>query len=179
MKTYAKEIAVKHFFLRDDGVFPNNAKLPVLLYKSAWELPLFKSTFIKTELKKHNWENSWKNGVFEYHHYHSICHEVLCAYRGRTKILLGGNNGVIIDFEASDVLIIPAGVAHKNLEPDNNFKCIGAYPKGQNYDMNYGQPYERPSTDANIKRVEPPSEDPVFGTSGPLIEYWKIGEFKK
>jgi uncharacterized protein YjlB len=173
METAIAPPVVKHFYLKDDGVFPNNARLPVLLYKSAWKLPLFKATFIKSELKRHGWENSWRNGVFEYHHYHSVAHEVLCAYRGKTKVLLGGDKGVIIDFEAGDVLIIPAGVAHKNIEPDNVFKCVGAYPKGQNYDMNYGQPYERPSTDANIRKVPLPEQDPVFGKFGPLMEFWK------
>lgn len=145
-----------------------------MLYKSALQLPLFKVTFIKTILKRNSWENSWKNGVYEYHHYHSVSHEVLCAYRGATKVLLGGDNGVIVDFEAGDVLIIPAGVAHKNIEPDNLFKCVGAYPKGQNYDMNYGQPFERPEADKNILKVPLPTEDPVYGKHGPLIEHWKI-----
>jgi uncharacterized protein YjlB len=178
METAVIDLVVKQFFLRDDGTFPNNAKLPVLLYKSPWKLPLFRATFIKSELRKHSWENSWRNGVYEYHHYHSISHEVLCAFRGKTKVLLGGDNGIIIDFEESDVLIIPAGVAHKNIEPDNLFKCVGAYPKGQNYDMNYGQPFERPASDMNIKKVPLPEEDPVFGLSGPLMDYWKI-KFKR
>lgn len=174
MKAYSKDTVVKHFFLKDDGTFPNNGKLPVLLYKSAWKLPLFKATFIKTELRRHLWENSWKAGIYDYHHYHSVAHEVLCAYRGETKVLLGGENGVIVNFESGDVLIIPAGVAHKNLEPDNLFKCVGAYPKGQNYDMNYGKPSERPAADQHIKNVPLPEMDPVFGKYGPLIEYWKI-----
>jgi uncharacterized protein YjlB len=174
METTAKGITVKHFFIKDDGRFPNNAKLPVLLYKSAWQLPLFKATFIKTELRRHSWENSWKNGVYEYHHYHSVSHEVLCAYRGATKVLLGGDKGVIVDFEVGDVLIIPAGVAHKNIEPDNTFKCVGAYPKGQNYDMQYGHEYERPAADSRIRKVELPLEDPVFGKFGPLKEFWKL-----
>lgn len=174
MKAFAKDIVVKHFFLKDDGTFPNNGKLPVLLYKSAWKLPLFKATFIKTELKQHLWENSWKNGIYDYHHYHSIAHEVLCAYRGGTKVLLGGDKGVILNFDCGDVLIIPAGVAHKNIEPESTFKCVGAYPRGQNYDMNYGKPSERPAADERIKEVPLPEEDPVFGKYGPLIEYWKI-----
>jgi uncharacterized protein YjlB len=174
MDTSAKTTVIKHFFLRDDGMFPNNPKLPVLLYKSAWKLPLFKVTFIKSELRRHFWENSWRDSVYETHHYHSIAHEVLCAFKGDTQILLGGDKGVIVDFEAGDVLIIPAGVAHKNITPERTFKCVGAYPKGQDYDMNYGQSFERPQTDQNIKRVELPVEDPVFGKFGPLMEYWKI-----
>ncbi|MDF2436414.1 MAG: cupin protein [Bacteroidota bacterium] len=172
MKAVIKRPVIKHFFLKDDGTFPNNGKLPVLLYKSAWQLPLFRVTFIKSELRSHFWENSWRNGVHEYHHYHSTAHEVLCAYKGETKLLLGGNNGVIVDFSAGDVLIIPAGVAHKNIQPDNPLKCVGAYPKGQNYDMNYGEDKERPAADNNIKNVSLPLADPIFGKDGPLMDYW-------
>jgi uncharacterized protein YjlB len=175
MKASVKNMVIRHFFLKNDGTFPNNTALPALLYKSAWELPLFKATYIKTELKRNSWENAWKNGIYDYSHYHSTAHEVLCAYRGKTKVLLGGSSGVIVDFEYGDVLIIPAGVAHKNMEPESTFKCVGAYPKGQNYDMNYGKPGERPVADQNILNVPLPLEDPVFGKFGPLKEYWKIG----
>jgi len=174
MKATLKNMVVRHFFLKDDGTFPNNAQLPVLLYKSAWELPLFKATYIKTELTRNSWGNSWKDGINDYHHYHSTAHEVLCAYRGRTSVLLGGERGLITSFEAGDVLIIPAGVAHKNISPESTFKCVGAYPFGQDYDMNYGKPGERPATDANIRKLPLPEEDPVFGKFGPLKEYWKI-----
>lgn len=168
-------MVIRHFFLKDDGTFPNNGKLPVLLYKSAWELPLFKATYIKSELKRNSWGNSWRDGIYDYNHYHSTAHEVLCAFKGSIKVLLGGDHGVITTFEAGDVLIIPAGVAHKNIEPASPFKCIGAYPLGQDYDMNYGKPGERPAADEKILKVPLPEEDPVFGKFGPLKEYWKAG----
>lgn len=71
-------------------------------------------------------------------------------------------------------MVIPAGVAHKNLSPANKFKCIGAYPTGQNYAMNYGDPSERPEADFNIKNLPLPVADPVFGEDGPLINLWKV-----
>jgi uncharacterized protein YjlB len=162
------------YYLKDDGIFPNNELLPVLLYKSAWKLPFWKpATAIEKRIKENQWGNVWRNGVYDYHHYHSITHEVLCAYKGKTKLLLGGDKGVTIEFEKGDVLIIPAGVAHKNLRPHAIFKCIGAYPEGKNYDMNYGTT-ERPKTDENIKKVPLPKTDPVKGLSGPLLEYWQL-----
>jgi uncharacterized protein YjlB len=39
--------------------------------------------------------------------------------------------------------------------------------------MNYGSKGERPKTDGNIKRVPLPSQDPVFGKKGGLMNYWK------
>jgi uncharacterized protein YjlB len=61
------------------------------------------------------------------------------------------------------VIIIPAGVAHKNLGSDAKFGCVGAYPEGKEYDMNYGKPEERGITLHNIASVSMPDADPVFG----------------
>jgi uncharacterized protein YjlB len=174
MKTEEKNITIKHFYLKDDGTFPNNSRLPVLLYRKVWQLPLFKVRFIKNKLKKNLWGNAWRNTVIGHHHYHSTAHEVLCAFKGSTSILLGGKNGLIVDMEEGDVLIIPAGVAHKNISPEKIFKCVGAYPLGQDYDMNYGKHIERPRTDEQIRKVPMPLSDPVFGKNGPLMSYWKI-----
>jgi len=35
------------------------------------------------------------------------------------------------------VIIIPAGVAHKNLGSSAYFRCVGGYPPGQSWDMNF------------------------------------------
>lgn len=164
---------IEKHYLKDDGIFPNNV-LPVLLYKSVLELPLLlPSNYIKTIFAINNWSNAWTNGIFEYHHYHSTTHEVLGVYKGATTLQLGGDNGIKIKIEKGDVLIIPAGVAHKNLEKQNNIKCVGAYPGGKDYDINYGKMGERPQTDKNIKQVPIPSQDPIFGLQGGIKDYWK------
>jgi uncharacterized protein YjlB len=166
---------ISHFFIKDNGIFPNNALLPAVLIKAAWKLPFInRAGQIQKHLKDNQWGNSWKNGVYGYHHYHSIAHEVMCVYKGKTQLILGGDDGVLVEVEQGDVLILPAGVAHKNLGPGNFFKCVGAYPFGQDFDMNYGKPEERPKADSNIKKVPLPKQDPVFGSAGPLKDLWKI-----
>jgi uncharacterized protein YjlB len=120
------------------------------------------------------WGNDWRNGIFTYHHYHSTAHEALLVYGGSAKVQLGGESGVIETIGAGDVIIIPAGVGHKNLGSSSDFHCVGAYPPRQNVDMNYGKAGERPRTDENIARVALPALDPVFGKSGPLIDHWRV-----
>jgi uncharacterized protein YjlB len=165
---------VEKYYITDDGFFPNN-QLPVLFYKKVLHLPtLFPAKSVKDLFAANGWTNPWEDGVFEYHHYHSITHEVLGCYSGKTTLLLGGDRGIQIKFEAGDVLIIPAGVAHKNLGNEDDVKCIGAYPDGMTYDMNYGRYHERPQTDRNIKRVPIPTKDPVFGDLGDLQTFWKL-----
>jgi uncharacterized protein YjlB len=79
-----------------------------------------------------------------------------------------------VRLEKGDVLIIPAGTAHKNLGKQNSVKCVGAYPEGMDFDMNYGKPGERPQMDKNIYKVKLPSKDPVFGKHGQLENFWKL-----
>src|SRR6185436_9974733 len=103
------------YYLKDDGVFPNS-ELPVLLYKRALKIPLFfAALLIKKLLQKHHYTNNWRNGIYTYHHYHSNTHEVMAVIKGQTTLLLGGDKGRKVKIEKGDVILIPAGVAHKNL----------------------------------------------------------------
>lgn len=168
------DIQLEH--LTDDGVFPNNENLPVLIYKHAIAgdaagggdlASAFEGMF-----REYGWGGTWRNGIYSYHHYHSTAHEVLGVARGTARVQLGGENGITVHVEAGDVLLLPAGVAHKNLGSDAEFLVVGAYPKGQSYDMNYGREGERPAADRNIAQTPLPDSDPVYGSDGPLIEHW-------
>ena len=159
--------------LKDDGTFPNNEKLPLLVYINAIEAQEHDlAGAIEQIIMDNGWGGSWRNGIYSFQHYHSTAHEVLCIYSGKVKVQLGGPKGVTIHGGAGDVIIIPAGVAHKNLGSSADFRCIGAYPPGQTWDMNYGKPGERPAADRNIASVPLPSTDPVYGSEGPLIHNW-------
>jgi uncharacterized protein YjlB len=74
---------------------------------------------------------------------------------------------------AGDVVVIPAGVAHKNDGASSDFRVVGAYPDGTGPDMQYGKPGERPGTDRNIAAVPSPAADPVHGSAGPLTRLWR------
>ncbi|HLU49376.1 MAG TPA: hypothetical protein VK116_14870, partial [Planctomycetota bacterium] len=94
--------------------------------------------------------------------------------RGSATVRFGGDaRGVTIELGAGDAVVIPAGVAHKNLRASRDFEVVGAYPDGQSYDMCYGKPGERPRADESIARVPLPEADPLFGRDGPLIDAWR------
>lgn len=160
--------------LSDDGTFPNNGKLPLLVYKNAIQIPSDNpAAAVERIFRENAWGSLWRNGIYSYQHYHSTAHEVLGVYGGYVTVQLGGPNGITIDGLAGDVIIIPAGVAHMNLGSSNDFRCVGAYPPGQDWDMNYGKPSERPAADHNIAKVPLPTTDPVYGADGPLVKSWK------
>jgi NADPH:quinone reductase-like Zn-dependent oxidoreductase len=50
---------------------------------------------------------------------------------------------------------------------------VGAYPHGRDYDINKGEPGERPGTDENIRKVPLPLNDPLLGHTGGLPGLWK------
>jgi uncharacterized protein YjlB len=160
--------------LQDDGQFPNNAKLPLLIYKGVLHLhPNDEPESVIELFKRNNWTNSWKDGIFHYHHYHSNAHEVLGIFCGKADVQLGGPEGVIAELVRGDVIVIPAGVAHKCIAASRDFLCVGAYYAGRDYDIKYGKPEERPQADENIARVPTPVEDPLLGEEGLLKTYWK------
>ena len=161
----------QHWF-DDDGVVPNNPRLPLVVYRGVLESGPGAAAACETLFAGNGWSGGWRGGVYPYHHYHSTAHEALGCYRGSARVQFGGEHGVIEEFAAGDVLIIPAGVAHKNLGATDDFAIVGAYPSGQRYDMNYGKPGERPQADKNISRVPLPTLDPVLGQQGPLLKYW-------
>src|SRR6476646_7548943 len=83
--------------LKDDGIFPNNT-LTLLIYKNVLhfsdEEPKHAAKIFEDLFEKNKWSNSWRNGIYKYHHYHSITHEVLGVYEGNTIVQLGGEAGI-------------------------------------------------------------------------------------
>lgn len=159
----------KHYF-DDDGKIPNS-KLPLLIYRNA--LPATGSANVKKHFETNNWSNSWDNGIYPYHHYHSTTHEVLGIYSGSALLHLGGESGERLRVMAGDILVIPAGVGHKRLESSNDFAVVGAYPEGRDWDLLKGEPGERPKADKNIANLPVPKSDPLLGRDGGLTKIWK------
>lgn len=161
------------YYLGDDGTFPNNERLPLLVYQGALRLPeRDAAAAVEALFAQNGWGGSWRNGVYRFHHYHSTAHEVLGVYGGRAKVQLGGEEGIVLSVTHGDVVVIPAGVAHKNLGASADFCVVGAYPHGQRPDMNDGRAGERPDADERIARVPLPKADPVSGDTGLLVERW-------
>ena len=155
----------------DDGAFPNS-RLPLLIYRGALTTADASPDAMEALFAAGGWPPAWRSSIFTYHHYHSTAHEALGVASGEARLLLGGPAGREFEVMAGDVIVIPAGVAHRRLASSPGFLVVGAYPPGQNWDLLRGEPGERPQADRNIARVPLPATDPVAGTAGPPVTEW-------
>ena len=74
------------------------------------------------------WGNTWRDGIYDYVHYHSQIHEVLGIARGKGRVRFGGNKGRIFTLKAGDAAILPAGTGHPCLSADDGFLVVGGLP---------------------------------------------------
>jgi hypothetical protein len=100
---------------------------------------------------------------------------VLGISAGSARVRLGGEHGKLFALGAGDVVVIPAGVAHKNEGASPDLTVVGAYPGEKSPDMRKPAAQEREEALRNISEVRLPARDPVYGPSGPLVDRWRRG----
>lgn len=161
---------VETFCFADDGRIPNNL-LPLLLYRQALAGADL-ATVLERRFAANGWCGGWRNGIFDYHHFHSISHEVLGMARGEAVVRFGGERGRSVAVAVGDVVVIPAGVGHRLERGTADLLVVGAYPEGRDWDLRRGDPGERAEVLANIAAVPLPATDPLEGAGGPLTAAW-------
>ncbi len=154
-----RDYSITSHVLADDGVFPNNPSIPLQLFRPKLSGEFSASAF-EALFDSNGWPPAWRSGIFDFHHYHSTAHEVLGCFSGSALLQFGGSVDLRLEVQVGDVVVIPAGVAHKCLSA-SRFRCVGGYPAGQSWDTCYGRPGERPAADQRILALGPLPGSPV------------------
>lgn len=155
----------------DDGGIPNSP-LPVLVYHDALGADAVAAAY-EDLFAGHGWLGAWRDGIFPFHHFHSTSHEVLGIAGGSANVMLGGPRGRTFELGPGDVVVLPAGTGHRNLDSSADLLVVGAYPNGMRWDLRRGDPAEHDEVLANIARVPLPDQDPVGEAGGALVELWR------
>jgi hypothetical protein len=61
------------FRFKDDGVIPNHPRWPLIIYRSAVRLDVAvdPAAIFEDLFESNGWGDSWRNGIYDYVHYHS------------------------------------------------------------------------------------------------------------
>ncbi|WP_239462002.1 cupin [Occallatibacter savannae] len=151
---------------------PNNDRLPVILYRSALDLSgsdpaaRFEQRFLRN-----GWPPQWRNGIYDFHHYHSTAHEVLGIAAGSAHVILGGPGGHELTLNGGDVVVLPAGTGHCRVQASADFLVVGAYPPLQSWDICRSAPSQAERD--RMRDLPFPSSDPLHGSGGPLTRLWQ------
>jgi len=165
--------SITTFRFDDDGVIPNHPRWPLVLYRNGVALPddLDPAAVFEDAFESNGWGQSWRNGIYDYAHYHSRIHEVLGVARGHAQVRFGGGRGQTVALAAGDVAILPAGTGHQCLSASEDFLVVGAYPPSGTFDICTSS-RDRERALATIPEVVRPQADPVYGDHGPLLKAW-------
>ena len=116
---------------------PNHPRWPLVVYRNSVKLPddLDHAAVFEDLFEKNGWSDSWRDGVYDYLHFHSRVHEVMGVARGTASVQFGGVRSRKLTVKAGDVLVLPAGTGHQCFSASKDFLVVGAYPASGTYDV--------------------------------------------
>jgi hypothetical protein len=87
------EVKPRRLKFHADGYIPNNPSLPLLYYAKAvrFERHGDPAALLEAIFNANGWGDAWRNGIYDFVHYHPRIHESLGIARGTATLRLGGS----------------------------------------------------------------------------------------
>jgi uncharacterized protein YjlB len=157
--------------LAPGAAVPNHPRFPALIYRGALaEEVADPAAALEGAFGAHGWPPQWRDGIYDFHHYHTLGHEALGCAAGTARVMLGGPEGTEVAVGPGDVMALPAGTGHCLVEGSADLMIVGAYPPGQIGDICRGRPTEEMLE--RIRALPAPSSDPL-GAEGGVTALWR------
>jgi uncharacterized protein YjlB len=169
-----KRRSARTFAFEDDGKTPNNPRQPLIVYRDVVhnDRSLDPAAIFEELFAAHGWKSAWRNGIYDFLHFHAVTHEVLGIARGEARVQFGGDKGRTLSVAAGDVVVLPAGTGHRRISSSDDLLVVGAYPDASDFDQHRPGAIDHREAVKRIAKVGVPAQDPVYGREGPLTELW-------
>ena len=165
----------EHFRLAPSGAMPNHPRFPVLVYRGVVSGEgEAAAAALEALFARNGWPPQWRDGIFDFDHYHTRGHEALGVASGSARVLLGGPGGREVEVGAGDVVVLPAGTGHRRLAASGGFLVVGRLSAGAAR-RHLPRARRRAEMLARIAALPAPATDPV-GAAGGVTVLWRQEE---
>ncbi len=174
-RSAAKPVEPLAFMFHDDGVVPNNPRLPLLYYRGAIDLSATPdpARVIETLFAMNGWGGMWRNGIYPLRALSFADPRSLGIARGGAKVRFGGDKGQELEsrgrrgaaagrHRASMPVGEPGPDGDRRLSVRRVLRSLPRQPG-------------RACQGAAIDPESAAAEDPIrsMARSGPLLELWR------
>ena len=168
-----REVAMETLLIdKPSGGVPNN-RLPVMIYHRVIPPNVADNAdYLEHLFRSNGWPPQWRYPVYTFTHFHSNTPEALGVFAGSATLQLGGEKGKLIEVKTGDVLLLPAGIGHKQISADEDFMLVGAYPPHVKADLCHDEPSQLAARTKAVSAVPLPATDPVTGHSEGSMITW-------
>ncbi|WP_122094831.1 cupin [Rahnella sp. Larv3_ips] len=168
-----REVAMETLLIdKPSGGVPNN-RLPVMIYHRVIPPNVADNAdYLEHLFRSNGWPPQWRYPVYTFTHFYSNTHEALGVFAGSATLQLGGEKGKLIEVKTGDVLLLPAGIGHKQISADEDFMLVGAYPPQVKADLCHDEPSQLAARTKAVSAVPLPASDPVTGHSEGSMITW-------
>jgi uncharacterized protein YjlB len=112
------------------------------------------------------WGDMWRNGIYDYLHYHATVHEVLGVARGHARVRFGGDKGKELEIAPATSPSCPPAPGINAFRPATISAWSAPIRRDPKMQITRPTPENHAKALKTIPQVKLPKTDPVMGATG-------------